>query len=79
MADPSGIGLSRLLTGAGSGAGAVVASVSPVPDAGSVALMSKFHGQLVLGASPAAALVSARQAVGGPFLAPASAGFVCFG
>jgi hypothetical protein len=77
MADPSGIGLSRLLTGGG--ATAVIASVSPVPDAGSVALMNKFHGRLVLGQSPAAALTSARQALGGPLVSPASAGFVCFG
>lgn len=77
MADASGIGLSRLLTGAG--ATAVLASVSPVPDFGAVGLMRRFHGALVAGATPAAALAGARRALGGPYLAPSSAGFVCFG
>jgi tetratricopeptide (TPR) repeat protein len=77
MADASGLGLSRLLTGAG--ATAVVASVSPVPDFGAVGLMSRFHGELVARVTPAAALAAARQALGGPYQAPSSAGFVCFG
>ena len=50
MADASGIGLSRLLTRAG--ATAVVASVSPVSDAGSVELMIALHGELVRGGQP---------------------------
>jgi len=77
MADAGGTGLGRLLAGAGSGA--VVASVSPVPDAGAVGLMSQFHHELVSGASPAHALSSARQSLGGPLASPSSAGFVCFG
>lgn len=77
MADVSGIGLSRLLIGAG--ATAVVASVSPVSDAGSVGLMVALHGELVGSASPASALTTARQAVGGPLASPSSAGFACFG
>jgi tetratricopeptide (TPR) repeat protein len=77
MADASGIGLSRLLTGAG--ATAVVASVSPVPDFGAVGLMRRFHGELVRGATPAVALAGARRALGGPYVAASSAGFVCFG
>jgi hypothetical protein len=77
MADPSGLGLSRLLTGAG--ATSVIASVSPVPDAGSVELMTKLHGELVIGTSPVVALAAARQWLGGPFTSPTSAGFVCFG
>ena len=77
MADASGIGLSRLLTGAG--ATAVVASVSPVPDFGAVGLMRRFHAELVRGATPAVALAGARRALGGPYVAASSAGFVCFG
>ena len=77
MADASGIGLSRLLTGAG--ATAVVASVSPVSDAGSVEMMIALHGDLVRRANPASALRAARQAVGGPLRSPSSAGFACFG
>jgi tetratricopeptide (TPR) repeat protein len=77
MADASGIGLSRLLTGAG--ATAAVASVSPVPDFGAVGLMRRFHGELVRGATPAVALAGARRALGGPYVAASSAGFVCFG
>jgi hypothetical protein len=77
MADASGIGLSGLLTGAG--ATAVVASVSPVSDAGSVELMIALHGELVQRANPARALTAARQAVGGPLRSPSSAGFACFG
>ena len=77
MADASGIGLSRLLTRAG--ATAVVASVSPVSDAGSVELMIALHGKLVRGGNPASALTTARQAVGGPLRSPSSAGFACFG
>jgi tetratricopeptide (TPR) repeat protein len=77
MADASGIGLSRLLTGAS--ATAVVASVSPVPDFGAVGLMRRFHGELVGGATPAVALAGARRALGGPYVAASSAGFVCFG
>ncbi len=77
MADPSGLGLSRRLTGAG--ATGVIASVSPVPDAGAVALMSRLHHELVRGTSPAMALAAARKWLGGPFASPASAGFVCFG
>ena len=63
----------------GAGATAVIASVSPVPDAGSVALMTKLHEELARGNSPAVALAAARKWLGGPFAAPASAGFVCFG
>jgi tetratricopeptide (TPR) repeat protein len=77
MADAGGTGLGRLLAGAG--AGAVVASVSPVPDAGVVGLMARFHQEIVTGASPAHALRSARQHLGGPFASPSSAGFACFG
>jgi CHAT domain-containing protein len=77
MADASGIGLSRLLTGAG--ATAVVASVSPVSDEGSVELMIALHRELVRGANPASALMTARQPAGGPLGSPSSAGFACFG
>ena len=77
MADASGIGLSRLLTGAG--ATAVVASVSPVSDAGSVELMIALHRELLRGANPASALTTARQAVGGLLRSPSCAGFTCFG
>jgi tetratricopeptide (TPR) repeat protein len=77
MADASGIGLSRLLTGAG--ATSVVASVSPVSDEGSVELMVALHGELVRHANPATALRTARQAAGGPLRSPSSAGFACFG
>ncbi|MGD0808159.1 MAG: CHAT domain-containing protein [Acidimicrobiales bacterium] len=77
MADASGIGLSRLLTGAG--ATAVVASVSPVSDAGSVELMTALHSELVQGANPARALTTARHTVRGPLRSPSSAGFACFG
>jgi CHAT domain-containing protein len=76
-ADASGIGLSRLLTGAGTTA--VIASVSPVSDAGSVELMKALHAELVRGTSPAEALTAAREAVGGAFVSPSSAGFACFG
>jgi tetratricopeptide (TPR) repeat protein len=77
MADATGIGISRLLTGAG--ATAVVASVSPVSDAGSVQLMTALHGELLRRANPANALTAARQTVGGPLGSPSSAGFACFG
>ncbi|HUC13218.1 MAG TPA: CHAT domain-containing protein, partial [Acidimicrobiales bacterium] len=77
MADASGIGLSRLLTGAG--ATSVVASVSPVSDAGSAELMIALHGELLRRANPANALRTARQVVGGPLRSPSSAGFACFG
>jgi len=77
MADASGIGLSRLLTGAG--ATSVVASVSPVSDEGSVDLMIALHGELVRHTNPASALTAARQAAGGPLGSPSSAGFACFG
>jgi CHAT domain-containing protein len=77
MADASGIGLSRLLTGAG--ATSVVASVSPVSDEGSVQLMIALHGELVRRTNPASALTTARQTVGGPLRSPSSAGFACFG
>jgi hypothetical protein len=77
MADASGLGLSRLLTGAG--ATSVVASVSPVSDEGSVELMVALHGELVRHANPATALTTARQAAGGPLRSPSSAGFACFG
>jgi tetratricopeptide (TPR) repeat protein len=76
-ADPSGLGLSRLLNHAGTLA--VVASVSPVSDASSVSLMQEFHREVAQGASPAAALASARQGATGPAALASSAGFVCFG
>ena len=51
----------------------LIASVAPVNDAETRALMNVFHAALCAGLSPANALVSAQQAV------PEARGFVCFG
>jgi CHAT domain-containing protein/tetratricopeptide (TPR) repeat protein len=51
----------------------LVASVAPVGDAETRALMNVFHAELAAGLSPAHALISAQQAV------PDARGFVCFG
>lgn len=77
MADPSGLGVSRLLNQAGTSA--VIASVSPVSDEYSVPVMKVLHREVALGASPAAALVTARREVTGDADSASAAGFVCFG
>jgi tetratricopeptide (TPR) repeat protein len=77
LADPNGLGLSRLLNHAG--ALAVVASMSPVSDASSVPLMEELHRQVAFGATPAAALVSARRRLTDPVGSASAAGFVCSG
>ncbi len=51
----------------------LIASVAPVGDAETRALMNVFHTTLADGGSPAQALVSAQKAV------PEARGFVCFG
>jgi CHAT domain-containing protein len=59
----------------------LVASVSPVPDAETKALMVDLHGRLRAGAAPAEALAAAQVAVGGEGSrhALAAGAFVCFG
>jgi len=58
----------------------LIASVVPVPDEATRALMLAFHRALQSGSTPAAALAAARGAVGtGPAERVAAAGFVCFG
>lgn len=64
------------------GAGAVVASVLPVPDEATRGLMVEFHRRLVTGAGPAAALTQAQAAVVDWLDTPSSVGvtaFTCFG
>ena len=51
----------------------LIASVAPVGDAETKALMSVFHGALAEGLSPTKALIRAQRAV------PEARGFVCFG
>lgn len=63
------------------GTGALVASIGPVPDAATAALMLDFHRGLRGGAGPSAALAAAggsRQVSADPAWA-AAASFVCFG
>jgi hypothetical protein len=60
------------------GTASLVASVVPVADEATRALMIDFHGRLGGGQGPAAALAGAQEAAGGRHLA-AAAGFVCFG
>ena len=59
----------------------VVASVVPVPDDATSALMIAMHAELAAGAPAAAALARARTALDpeDPRHAVAHAGFVCFG
>jgi hypothetical protein len=51
----------------------LIASVAPVDDAETRALMRVFHGELIAGAAPAWALATAQREV------PDARGFVCFG
>jgi len=51
----------------------LIASVAPVGDAETRALMNVFHSELAAGLSPTHALISAQRAV------PEARGFVCFG
>ncbi|MDX6342663.1 MAG: hypothetical protein QOH87_2801 [Trebonia sp.] len=51
----------------------LIASVAPVADAETRALMNVFHAELAAGLSPTHALISAQRAV------PDARGFVCFG
>ena len=51
----------------------LIASVAPVGDAETRALMNVFHAELAVGRSPTHALISAQRAV------PDARGFVCFG
>ncbi|MGH2771432.1 MAG: CHAT domain-containing protein, partial [Actinomycetota bacterium] len=63
------------------GAATLVASVVPVPDEATHALMLEFHRGLKLRLPPATALMAAQMAVGSPSPTKlaAGAGFVCFG
>ncbi len=63
------------------GARSLIAPVIPVPDAATVSLMTRYHGQLLRGDSPAAALAAAQQhsAGDGPASLAAAAAFVCTG
>jgi tetratricopeptide (TPR) repeat protein len=77
----------------GIGTRSLVASVTPVPDAGAAEFMLAFHGRLATGAGTAAALAGAQAAVidgalvaervesgdTGVLAAVAAAGYVCFG
>ena len=73
------MGLSSVLLGSGSRA--LVASVTPVRDSTSRALMVGFHRLLSAGVSPAHALAGAQESLprDEPGEAFAAAGFVCFG
>jgi tetratricopeptide (TPR) repeat protein len=63
------------------GAAQIIASVVPIPDAHTTALMVSFHRRLVLGEPPAAALSAAQQRLteDSPAALAAAAGFLCFG
>jgi hypothetical protein len=57
----------------------VVASTSPVDDAATYALMTRFHAALRSGAGPAAALAAAQAAADDPVERATAASFVTFG
>ena len=63
------------------GAGVIVASTVPVPDAPTQPLMLQLHRRLRAGAAPAAALAGARATIDGDDAAEAVArdAFLCFG
>jgi len=80
MAVPDGdelLGLTSTLLARG--ARQVVASVVPVPDAGTAPLMTRFHAAVVAGSSPAAALAQAQTTLTDDAELAAGAGFVCLG
>ncbi|HEX4721091.1 MAG TPA: CHAT domain-containing protein, partial [Pseudonocardiaceae bacterium] len=63
------------------GTAELIASVVPIPDAATTALMVALHRRLTAGWTPAIALAAAQRAVrdDGPASVAAAAGFVCLG
>jgi hypothetical protein len=63
------------------GTAELIASVVPIPDAATTALMVALHRRLTAGWTPALALAAAQRAVrdDGPASVAAAAGFVCLG
>ena len=63
------------------GTNVLVASIVPVPDKATRALMCVFHERLAAGEPPAGALAAAQQRVAadGPAERAAAAGFLCLG
>ncbi|WP_165491944.1 CHAT domain-containing protein [Egibacter rhizosphaerae] len=70
-------GLAAALLGLGTRS--VIASVIPVGDVETAALMGDVHAELASGREPATALARAQSRTGADGSAPRASGFVCFG